>query len=177
MPKRLNLVGQRLGKLTVLRLAGVNDHGRRLWECRCDCGATVIVRADLSRHPVRSCGCAGRAFRIDQITRHGEAALARKTPEYRAWVNMIHRCENQTQKDFRNYGGRGIRVCPEWRADYSVFLAKVGRRPSPSHSIDRIDNDGNYEPGNVRWATKREQRANQRFVRRQRVFSRPRSRL
>lgn len=75
---------------------------------------------------------------------------------------MIHRCENPRQKDFKNYGARGIRVCPEWRADYLAFLAELGRRPSPAHSVDRKDNDGDYEPGNVRWATKSEQRQNQR---------------
>lgn len=95
---------------------------------------------------------------------HGEASAHTRTPEYLAWAGMIQRCENQKSKHFKDYGGRGIQVCMRWRGSYAAFLADMSRRPSPQHSLDRIDNDRRpgYEPGNVRWATRSEQAINQR---------------
>jgi hypothetical protein len=96
-------------------------------------------------------------------TKHGEARHnANKTPEYRTWGEIIQRCENPKRVNFKFYGGRGIKMCDEWRQSFPTFLAHVGRRPSPQHSIDRIDSNGNYEPGNVRWATVSEQIKNRR---------------
>ena len=92
--------------------------------------------------------------------KHGHATHANRTPEYGAWRNMITRCEVPTDRYFLHYGGRGIAVCPRWRKSFVDFLADIGERPSPKHSLDRINNDGNYEPGNVRWATAREQARN-----------------
>ena len=92
-------------------------------------------------------------------TTHSESNQ-RRTPEYTAWVNMIQRCENQNLRWYQRYGGRGISVCPEWRSSYEAFLRDMGRRPSPEHSVDRIDVDGNYEPRNCRWATSKEQQRN-----------------
>jgi hypothetical protein len=83
-------------------------------------------------------------------------------PEHMAWVNMIHRCHNPAHDDYRYYGARGITVCEEWQQSFMAFFAHVGPRPSNRHTLDRIDNDGNYEPGNVRWATWYQQRANRR---------------
>jgi hypothetical protein len=92
---------------------------------------------------------------------HGESYGGARTPEYVAWVNMIQRCEDPNYIDFHRYGGRGIRVCARWRTSYTAFLADVGRRPSRDHSLDRYPNsDGEYEPGNVRWATEQEQQRN-----------------
>jgi hypothetical protein len=84
------------------------------------------------------------------------------TPEYRAWASAKERCACETHTSWANYGGRGIRMCAEWLTDFPAFLAEVGQRPTPQHSLGRIDNDGHYEPGNVRWETERQQRRNKR---------------
>lgn len=86
--------------------------------------------------------------------------LDRRTPEYNAWINMIQRCEDKSLRAYHRYGGRGISVCPEWRHSFATFLANMGRRPTSSHSLDRIDVNGNYEPWNCRWATWKEQQRN-----------------
>ncbi len=91
---------------------------------------------------------------------HGFARRSREHPLYRTWAAMWQRCTNLKNTDFEHYGGRGITVCDQWR-DFAAFLADMGPKPSPTHSLDRIKNDGNYEPGNCRWATAKQQRANQ----------------
>lgn len=93
---------------------------------------------------------------------HGERNGGRSSPEYQAWQNMRERCTNSGRKDYPYYGGRGIRVCEKWDKSFSAFLAEVGRRPSPVHTIDRKETNGHYEPGNVRWATRAEQSRNRR---------------
>lgn len=135
-----------------------------------------IRREQLSMTRVNACisgvKCASRLAprqtRTNKVCRrypmgrtHGESARG-GTPEWRVWRSMINRCHQPSATHFAEYGGRGIRVCDEWRTSFEVFLAAVGRRPSPEHTIDRIDVDGNYEPGNVRWATWHEQHRNQR---------------
>jgi hypothetical protein len=92
---------------------------------------------------------------------HGEAG-ARRSPEYRTWLSMLTRCRNPKSDHWPGYGGRGITVCARWNDSYEAFLEDVGRRPSLRHTLDRVDNAGNYEPGNVRWATPREQSRNRR---------------
>lgn len=99
------------------------------------------------------------------LERHRESTWAASTVEYAAWTRMIRRCENPRHRAYPYYGGRGIRVCARWRASYAAFLADMGRRPSPRHQLDRIDNEGHYEPGNVRWATREEQQRNTRATR------------
>ena len=94
--------------------------------------------------------------------KHGEAGRGRATKEYLTWVHMKHRCRTRKADTYYLYGARGIRVCDRWINSFDDFLADVGRAPSPQHSIDRIDTNGNYEPGNVRWATRSEQQRNKR---------------
>ena len=145
-----DITGQTFGRLTVVRRAPNRGH-HTMWECQCECGGTTVVSAsDMKRDgakAVRSCGCA------QYVRTHGLS----HSPEYVAWVNMCARCHNPKNPRFKQYGGRGISVCAEWRESFESFIAALGRRPSPSHSLDKINNDGNYEPGNVRWATRQEQ--------------------
>lgn len=144
--------GQKFGRLTITEIL---PNAR--CQCLCDCGnTTTICRYSLGSGLSKSCGC----LRKELITRHGDTRSYKQTTEYRIWACMISRCGNQNDKGWYRYGGRGITVCEEWRRDYSSFLADVGRRPTRAHSLDRINNDGNYEPGNVRWATRSQQRRN-----------------
>src|SRR3990167_560000 len=139
--------GDRFGRWTVLReVDGHNAH--RMVECRCDCGTTKVRGLNsIRRGASQSCGCLLK----EVITKHG----MHHTPEYSTWAHMIYRCSRKRKKEYswRNYGGRGISVCAKWKASFTDFLADVGTRPSSLHSLERINNDGDYEPSNVRWAT------------------------
>ena len=148
-----DLTGRRYGKLEVLERV-CNDSSRNArWLCRCDCGIKTTASGSVLRSGKKSCVC----LRGEP---HGETHP--ETVEYRAWCAMIGRCHNPNVPQFKHYGGRGIRVSDEWRESYLAFLAHVGRRPSDKHSIDRINNDGNYEAGNVQWATRDVQNNNTR---------------
>jgi hypothetical protein len=163
MPKAVDLTGQTFGRLTVVGRAGSDVHGNIMWECQCACGGSIKTRANSLRsgHTI-SCGCAGRA-NLAMRTKHGAATRSMRTSEYGIWGHMIQRCSNPKYHNFQYWGGRGISVCREWRDSFEAFLAHIGPRPSRKHSLDRFpDVNGNYEPGNVRWATRAEQLTNSR---------------
>lgn len=143
--------GNRYGLLTVIER--VPGGARRMYRCRCDCGGEKSAAGSaLTRGRVQSCGCLLPA-------KHGHTTGG-WSPTYNTWVSMLQRCTNPRATYYRYYGGRGIAVCDRWRS-FASFLADMGERPA-GKSIDRIDTNGDYEPGNCRWATASEQRRNQR---------------
>ena len=162
MPAALSLCGIKFGKLTVISRIGRTHSDRIYWECLCDCGQTTkATTASLRGGSVTSCGCSKSHYALG-IPTNVYIGMSR-TPEYTAWIRMRRSCYDTDYKDYPRYGGRGIRVCDEWLHDFTAFLSYVGNRPSRSHSIDRFpNNNGNYEPGNVRWATQKEQARNRR---------------
>ncbi len=157
MTKVLDISGQRYARLVALDFARI-QRGNAVWVFACDCGALKSIDAHSVRYgATRSCGCLHSETAAAKNTKHGKS----HTPEYLTWKSMRERCGNPNVLNYHRWGGRGIRVCPEWD-DFDLFLAHVGPRPSSKHSLDRINNDGNYEPGNVRWATAAEQARNRR---------------
>lgn len=140
-----DVTGMKFGRLTVAGYVGQppNDNGSR-WLCFCECGGETITRStSLKSGKTISCGCA----QLDAAETHGDS----NSSEYRTWAAMKSRCYNPAAKYFEHYGGRGIKVCDRWRNSYENFLSDMGRRPSSRHSLDRINNDGNYELANCRW--------------------------
>lgn len=158
----VDLTGQTFGRLTVLHRVENDKRDKTRWMCRCECGTEIVRTARLMRKGESlSCGCLQRETNVSAPTRHGAAKVGRITREYIVWQNMLARCENKGATAFESYGGRGITVCERWH-DFAMFSADMGLKPSPSHSLDRIDNSGNYEPSNCRWATSHEQARNKR---------------
>lgn len=163
-PRMKDETGNVYGKLTVLGYAGksLRSHKGAYWNCRCECGTElVVVGVTLRNGGTRSCsaGCG--------ITTHGHTtnAAGRKSSEYSCWQDMRSRCHNPSDPGFEDYGFRGITVCARWRDSFDDFLADMGLKPFAGASIGRIDNDGNYEPSNVRWETNEQQHNNKRTSR------------
>ena len=159
----IDLTGRTFGRLTVIERAelALGERPRfARWRCRCECGAATVVRAaELRGGSTRSCGCLMRDVCSAKARTHGESKCA---PEYKSWSSIKARCYRSNHVYFKHYGGRGILMCDRWRDSYEAFLEDMGRKPSPKHSVDRIDNDGNYEPGNCKWSTMKEQSRNTR---------------
>jgi hypothetical protein len=152
----VDLTGQRFGRLVAThREDGVVPVR---WCCTCDCGeTTTVVTANLiGGSKTKSCGCLARDTTVARSRTHGMS----RTPTYNAWRGILARCYSPGFIGWARYGGRGIAVCDRWRENFAAFLADMGPRPSPRHSIDRIDVNGNYEPGNCRWATMTTQQRN-----------------
>lgn len=156
---RKDIAGQRFGRWLVIKHSS-GSH----WFCRCDCGTERNVFSGSLGHSSKSCGCLASEKKLGNIyaKKHGHTTGRwvgkSKSMEYVSWQAMIARCENPKAKRFERYGGRGIKICERWRNSFENFLVDMGPRPSRKYSLDRHpDNDGDYEPGNCRWATSKQQ--------------------
>lgn len=155
-----DLTGRLFGRLTVQWPVGHGSKGKIIhWLCLCVCGRLRIVGGTNLKKAV-SCGCF--TSKVTHGHTKGKVGTIRKSPEYTAWDGIIQRCTNRRNKSWKDYGGRGIKICAQWRKSFTTFVRDVGSKPHPDLMLDRINNDGNYEPGNVRWTTRLEQNRNKR---------------
>lgn len=154
----IDITGQKFNRLTAIKYVGKSK-----WLFQCDCGKQVIIAAaNVKRGNTMSCGCLHNELAAKKMislhTKHGKI----NTPEYRAWNKLKGRCLRKSDPKYKDYGGRGIKVCDRWLNSFENFLTDMGEKPSPKHSIDRIDVNGNYEPSNCRWADIKTQSNNKR---------------
>jgi hypothetical protein len=164
----IEMTGKRFGSLVVLHCVGAGASGQLRWICQCDCGKEhEAAGRELRVGKVKSCGCKKTGLLVAANTTHGAGSRKGRWPEYRVWSEMIRRCENENCNRYYTHGARGIKVCERWRESFQAFINDMGRRPSVGLSIERRDNDGDYEPANCYWATKKEQarnKSNTRFL-------------
>ncbi len=156
----------RKGRLIYLSDEKRGKHNQRRISVKCDCGTKKEINYQAFKSGATiSCGCLAREKQIERQTKHGKCNI----PEYRVWGDMKNRCSNPNLKNYVNYGGRGITVCKEWMNSFVVFLDDMGLRPDPAYTLDRIDNEGNYNKDNCRWTDKRTQSINSRIRRNNRT--------
>ena len=153
-----DLTGKVFGQLTVLNRTDNAEDGHSRWVCLCSCGKETIVQSNNLKSKTQSCGC----LIVERVSTLNLTHGKTKTKEFKTWDSMKQRCGNPKSDSYKDYGGRGIKVCERWINSFENFLADMGQAPAKHFSIDRKDTNGNYEPSNCRWATAKEQRANQR---------------
>lgn len=170
MRKCIDLTGQRFGRLTVIERSGSTKHGAAKWRCMCECGKeTIVIGDELRKGNTTSCGCyareVSRELALEYIAGQNKTHDMTETPIYKEWSEMKRRCYNPQDTSYENYGGRGIAVCDKWRDSFEAFYEDVSKLPhfgEKGYSLNRKDNDGNYEPNNIEWATAKEQANNRR---------------
>ena len=170
MARFIDLTGQKFGRLTVIERAGSTKHGATKWFCKCECGNKAIVIGDeLRKGNTLSCGCYAKEIAKETAKKHiaGKNKTQGKTGTliYKEWSEMKRRCYNTQDNSYQSYGGRGIEVCDRWKNSFEAFYEDVSKLPNfqkAGYTLNRIDNDGNYEPDNVEWADSSTQANNRR---------------
>lgn len=157
------IIGKTFGRLTVISEIKSTATTSRKWLCKCSCGGIAKTNAwSLASGRTQSCGCLLKE-KIREAHRHGLARRGKKSYLYLIWCSMRQRCKNPKNKGYMNYGGRGIKICARWNK-YENFLKDIGDRPTPKHTLDRMNNNGNYEPSNCKWSTRKHQTINRRYT-------------